>query len=266
MAKKKKQKQTGVTDSDEVVLPKVPEKISRPFEGLSSFKLPKKGAAAVAKPKGTAAKPTKPATMSHAPKPSAPKTASPELAGYSYDDRVALRQAYAGVVRGRSEKATRPRAVPKGIDDSIEKRAVKLADDAARARLAGLVGDGVRFDVTKDRDGFVEGARTGSDPGPLRELKGGRAAPDAELDLHGMRADAAEGALVRFLREKRRGGARVVRIIHGKGSHSEGGVAVLAERVLTVLTEGDGAAHVLAFSSTAADRGGVGALLVRLDR
>ena len=47
-------------------------------------------------------------------------------------------------------------------------------------------------------------------------------APDAELDLHGMTAEAAEAAINEFLRSSYEQGHAKVIIIHGKGEHSDG--------------------------------------------
>src|SRR5690606_23518529 len=100
----------------------------------------------------------------------------------------------------------------------------------------------------------------------LRDLRGGRSRPDAEIDLHGLRADEAEAEVVRFVRDRHRRGARIVRIVHGKGLHSDGGLGVLGDRALHALTEGGAAPFVLAFTSAAPEAGGTGALVVRLVR
>ena len=52
----------------------------------------------------------------------------------------------------------------------------------------------------------------------LRELE-----PQAQLDLHGMRADEASTVLNDFLNRSRKRGLRKVLIIHGKGHHSKEG-------------------------------------------
>ncbi len=261
MAKKKKKKHPAapeVEGEEPVVLPKVPEKLARPFEAAlknlkpAPKKEPERKPTVVSRPAAPIKVPPVPAARDDAP----PK--------YSYEDRVALRNAYAGVRREGGDKPTRPRAVPPTPPDPKLAIEAHAAEERAREKLAQLVAGGLRFDVSRDRDGFVEGVRTGVGPGPLRELKGGRAAPDAQLDLHRMRTHEAEAALVRFLRTRRRERDRVVLVVHGKGTHSEGGVGVLASHVVTLLTEGDAAPHVLAFSSVPDASGGTGAMLVRL--
>jgi DNA-nicking Smr family endonuclease len=91
-----------------------------------------------------------------------------------------------------------------------------------------------------------------------------RETPDAVLDLHGKTGDEAETLLARWLRQQQRAGARTVRVVHGKGLHSEGGLPVLRDRVVHALTEGGAAPLVRGFASCDARGGGTGALMVRL--
>ncbi|MBZ0117984.1 MAG: Smr/MutS family protein [Sandaracinaceae bacterium] len=92
------------------------------------------------------------------------------------------------------------------------------------------------------------------------------ASAESSLDLHGLRASEAEAEVARFVRREHRRGVRRVCIVHGKGLHSEGGVGVLADRVVRALTEGLAAPLVVAFATAPADLGGTGALLVELAR
>lgn len=64
-------------------------------------------------------------------------------------------------------------------------------------------------------DGFDPAA--GLDRNTAQRLRRGLRRPDARLDLHGMTADRAHRALIRFILAERRSGARVVLIITGKG-------------------------------------------------
>lgn len=57
----------------------------------------------------------------------------------------------------------------------------------------------------------------GLDGATARSLRRGRREPEARLDLHGMTAERAHGALARFLHDHRRAGARCVLVITGKG-------------------------------------------------
>jgi len=76
-------------------------------------------------------------------------------------------------------------------------------------------------------------------------------------------ADAAqaEALLRRFLKESVQAGLGCVRIVHGKGLHSDSGVPVLKNLVDRVLRQ---RADILAFHSAPAAQGGHGAVLVLL--
>jgi DNA-nicking Smr family endonuclease len=95
----------------------------------------------------------------------------------------------------------------------------------------------------------------------FRRLRRGTYRMDAELDLHGLRADEAKLAIVRFLAESRDRGARCVRIIHGKGLRSKGDGPVLKQRLDGWLRNRK---DVLAFCSARREHGGTGAVYVLL--
>ncbi|MGF1469656.1 MAG: Smr/MutS family protein, partial [Sandaracinaceae bacterium] len=183
------------------------------------------------------------------------------------DDRIAFHDALAGVrplAAPRAAGRRRSRAPARRASPVVPREAPR--DVEARARLAALVGGGVRFDLDKDADGGIQGLRAGADPSVLRELRERNAFVEATLDLHGMRGDEAERRVTRFVRAEHRRGLRRLCIVHGKGLHSESGAAVLRDRVVHALSEGGAAPVVLAFATAAPDRGGHGALLVALTR
>lgn len=82
---------------------------------------------------------------------------------------------------------------------------------------------------------------------------------DAELDLHGCRSEEACRELAAFLSDARVNGWKRVRIIVGKGIHSEYGEAVLPNVVKRYLV-GEGLDYLYA----KIHEGGEGALVVRL--
>ena len=82
-----------------------------------------------------------------------------------------------------------------------------------------------------------------------------------QLDLHGLRRDAARQHLADFLRHGVRDGLRCVRVIHGKGNGSPGREPVLKSRVKSWLVQKN---EVMAFVQARASDGGNGALLVLL--
>lgn len=84
-----------------------------------------------------------------------------------------------------------------------------------------------------------------------------------ELDLHGLRVDAAREAVRAFLNESRERNIRCVRIIHGKGLGSDNRGPVLKQWVDGWLRR---RSEVLAFCSAQPRHGGTGAVYVLLRR
>src|SRR5690606_14976326 len=172
-------------------------------------------------------------------------------------------EAFAGVrplgEQAVARRSSRKKAPPPRVEPP--KRAE--ADEEVRSRLDALVSGGVRFDVQREPDGEVRGRRQGAHVSHLSSLGEGFV-PQATLDLHGMRAEAAGRAVVTFVRESHRSGKRNVLIIHGRGNGSALGVSVLKDVVLDALTGSGASTHVLAFASAPRALGGVGALAVRL--
>jgi DNA-nicking Smr family endonuclease len=100
-------------------------------------------------------------------------------------------------------------------------------------------------------------------PRVLQRLRRGLYAAQDELDLHHVDAARAEALLRGFLKESLHAGFGCVRIVHGKGLHSDSGVPVLKNLVDRILRQ---RADVLAFHSTPPAQGGNGAVLVLLKR
>ena len=111
----------------------------------------------------------------------------------------------------------------------------------------------------------VEGLGPGVDRAHLVKLRRGVPEADAELELHGLRADEARAALRRAIGEAQDAGYRCVHVVHGRGLRSESG-PVLKTRIPGWLSEPPLAAAVLAFCSATPADGGVGALYVLLRR
>lgn len=97
----------------------------------------------------------------------------------------------------------------------------------------------------------------------LRKLRRGAYRVEAELDLHGLNAAAAQHAVARFLAHCRERDHRCVRIIHGKGLRSPNSGPVLKQRVDGWLRK---RSEVLAFVSARPEDGGTGAVYVLLRR
>ena len=95
----------------------------------------------------------------------------------------------------------------------------------------------------------------------LRDLRRGRWAIEAELDLHGANRDQARALTADFLDYCRSKDQRVVRIIHGRGLGVPGGSGLLKNLVRDWLTQH---ADVLAYCQAKPQDGGEGAVIALL--
>ncbi|MBX3027730.1 Smr/MutS family protein [bacterium] len=138
-------------------------------------------------------------------------------------------------------------------------------DAEALAELSDLVGGTGSFDLANSIE-FIEGAANGVDRRLVRRLRAGDFAYQSHLDLHGMTAEEARGAVDRFLKSAQQQGQRCVLIVHGRGLNSKDQVPVLKTRLATWLARGSWARLVLAFTSARPCDGGAGALYVLLRR
>ncbi len=125
--------------------------------------------------------------------------------------------------------------------------------------------EGIRFETTDDGE-TLSGRRVDLDPRELRRLRRGQYAVDGKLDLHGMGAEEARAAVEAFVKKRARDGDKVVLVVHGKGSHSPRGHAVLRGEIAAWLSQGRSACHVAAFATAPDEHGGTGAVLVLLAR
>ena len=175
----------------------------------------------------------------------------PDASATEEQDDAAMFRAAIGPVRELPAAVVppqkpRPRPVPRmaARDDAEalgEFRRAALATDVLEA------GDGLSF----RRDALSSRV--------LQRLRRGHYAAQDELDLHHVDALQGEAMLRRFLNESRQAGLGCVRIVHGKGLHSESGVPVIKNLVDRVLRQ---RADVLAFHSAPPAQGGHGAVLV----
>lgn len=187
--------------------------------------------------------------------------ADPAERARDYDERMAIRRAYAGVQRMNEPDA--PKVVQPTVRSAEEVADQAQRDAEARARLDAFVGQAKRFVIDKDGD-EVRGRRDDLSPARAAQLFARVVAPEQKLDLHGLRGDDAGRQVVAFVRAAQHAGKRVVLIVHGRGQHSAGGVGVLAEVVLETLSRGGAAPVVQAFMSAPQRQGGSGALIVFL--
>lgn len=125
-------------------------------------------------------------------------------------------------------------------------------------------GEPVRFEVERLGE-RLEGRAPGIDRRHLRRLRAGGVPVDARVDLHGLEARAARGALNAALVECSQAGARCLLVVHGRGLHSRERPALKDSLVGWLETSPIGPS-VMAFASATAEDGGPGATYVLLRR
>ena len=105
--------------------------------------------------------------------------------------------------------------------------------------------------------------RAGIDNASARRMTKGHYEIDGTIDLHGKTEAMAHKALLQFVQQASRNGARTLLIITGKGA---GGKGVLRMKVPQWLQDYPLKPHILAISQASPKDGGGGALYVRLRR
>lgn len=111
------------------------------------------------------------------------------------------------------------------------------------------------------QDAPSEFLRNGLSRMALRKLRRGVWPVQDSLDLHGNHTDAARKLLQAFLHEAMLSGMRCVLVIHGKGTNSPGGEAVLRKLTRHWLTQ---IPQVMGYCDASPGQGGSGAVLVLL--
>ena len=137
--------------------------------------------------------------------------------------------------------------------------AQRIADEAAVP--SELLKDTSGWDGDVDTGDNITFLRNGLGREVLKKLKRGYWAIQSELDLHGHTTTMAREELAKFLAHARHNGLRCVRIIHGRGTRSPGGVPLIRNKVRLSLSQRD---EVLAFCDAGPGDGGAGAVLVLL--
>ena len=132
--------------------------------------------------------------------------------------------------------------------------------DKAQA-LASSLSDELDLSTLLETDADLSFRRDGIGADVLARLRRGQWSIQRQLDLHGLRRDAARDALSGFIAQAERDGLRCVRIVHGKGNGSPGREPVLKDKVKRWLVQ---KSQVIAFTQASAADGGHGALLVLL--
>jgi DNA-nicking Smr family endonuclease len=118
--------------------------------------------------------------------------------------------------------------------------------------------------VVSDAEASIFGHVHGLHPDTLKTLQRGEYALDDRLDLHGLTKEEARQAVDAYLQRAQLRRYRCVLIVHGRGLHSEQGVPILKDAVISWLSEGALSHSVLAFASARPIDGGSGATYVLL--
>ena len=98
----------------------------------------------------------------------------------------------------------------------------------------------------------------------LGDLRSGRFAIQAHLDLHGMTLEGARSAVEAFFRESILAGFRCVRVVHGRGLHSPDSQPVMKESLQRWMRQRRLGRYVIAFTTARQVDGGGGAIYVLL--
>ncbi len=101
------------------------------------------------------------------------------------------------------------------------------------------------------------------EPKARRRLGRGTLEIEGRLDMHGMTADKARAALIRFVAQSHELQKTWVLVITGKGKHGEG---ILRTHLPQWLSAPPLSAYVVEYAQAAAQHGGAGAFYLRLRR
>lgn len=152
-------------------------------------------------------------------------------------------------------------AVPLHNRPPVEIQTQDEEQDALRA-LAEFVREG-NVDIENTGE-YIEGSVHPQGRLYLDDLRSGRFAVQAHLDLHGLNLQDARFVLEEFLLESVRSGFTCVRVIHGRGRHSHKHHPVLKDNVQRWLCTRRMSRHVVAYTSARRCDGGGGAVYVLL--
>jgi DNA-nicking Smr family endonuclease len=129
------------------------------------------------------------------------------------------------------------------------------------AALAESISDAFDVESLLETDDALSFRRRGIGIDVVRKLRRGVWVLQDEIDLHGLRSDAARERVADFVRDSARAGLRCIRVVHGKGLGSPGREPVLKAKVKSWLVQ---RSEVLAFTHARPADGGHGAFIVLL--
>ena len=111
---------------------------------------------------------------------------------------------------------------------------------------------------------YVEGIASPEGRRWISSLRRGEFSIQAHLDLHGLNVVEARKAFDEFIQRNLSKGHSCVRIIHGRGKHSQGGKSILKEQLTKWLGTRLMSRYVIAYTSACLSDGGGGALYILL--
>jgi DNA-nicking Smr family endonuclease len=168
------------------------------------------------------------------------------------DDDAALFRSAVGPVRELPPAPTPPsRPKPRPLPRMAARDEMQAREEFRHSLATDLLEAGDALSYRRDE----------VSPRVLQRLRRGEYSAQDEIDLHHSDAGQAEVLLRGFLKDSRQAGLGCVRIVHGKGLHSDSGVPVLKNLVDRILRQ---RADVLAYHSAPAAQGGHGVVLALL--
>lgn len=135
--------------------------------------------------------------------------------------------------------------------------AIKKRSEIVENKIADTLSD----EFIAECDDFLEFMRPGIQKAYLKQIRNGKIEIQDHLDLHGYRRDDARKTLLEFLEHAQQQSLKLVRIVHGKGHHSDESQPVLKAMLNKWLQS---IPEVLAFVSAIPRDGGTGAVYVLL--
>ena len=152
-------------------------------------------------------------------------------------------------------------AVPLHARPPVEIQAQDEENDALRVLEQFLRSGNDDFENSGE---YIEGSVQPQGRLYLSDLRSGRFSVQAHLDLHGLNQQEARFVLEEFLFESVRRGFTCVRVIHGRGRHSDKDLPILKENIQRWLCTRRMSRRVVAYTSARRCDGGGGAVYVLL--
>ena len=139
----------------------------------------------------------------------------------------------------------------------LKPAAIKKRTNAKQRKIEDTLSD----EFIGECDDFLEFKRPGIQKSYLKQIRNGKVPIEDHLDLHGYRREDARKTLLDFLDHAQHQSFKLVRIVHGKGYHSDSSQPVLKAMLNKWLQS---IPEVLAFVSAIPRDGGTGAVYVLL--